>query len=321
MELQPIAWTTNSEGVAVLQRATPREDGGQDDKRIWELTFLTDLTSVEQTAAMALFPAGRQYHSGAVEEVATTTLKVKPLKGQMVHLDFYTEKEAGKRLKVLEELAGEVRFVALNLTTQARVMISRVNLRGVDVDKSNAIVGLIGKRVAVTVKQDQQPLFALAGQADKPEIGQLVSGKTGDQTALGIMIREDGGKIVVDDFGVTYLLDSYASTLWVESVDGTETAEHESQYADAVREKDGVPTWNVLLQAMTAAWSGGDIAKPEGHTVYLNDSVIERAISLHEVEDELPGEAGDPGPDPEAAEEAKGRRKPPRQRAAGKNSK
>lgn len=284
MDERPIAWNPSaqdSEGVGTLTRAVPKVDG---DHRAWELVVTTILGKSQDLEPMALFAGSSSYFHGAAEELAASDLKIKPLKGNAVHLDFLITDDEGNEVVAVENVSATIRFVKLKLNTNVKALQLRINLHGVPVESSNAIVSLLERRVLVRVRNDQPVMFgetSKPGQSDAPEVDQLVAGKSGDKAVVGTMIKLSKGKIVVDDFGTLYTLDDHTSALWVESDDNTDVKAHVAEYKTATENLDQRPSWACLVEAMGLGWSQGIARRPDGNTVYLNAEVIQRAVTMH----------------------------------------
>lgn len=243
----------------------------------WDLEILVDLAAREQVETIApAFDGILTHYRRAVEELSAVDVKIRHLKGSAIHVTFRDEGGAA----ILDDMPAELRFVKLRLNTDVRVQVAKLQLKGVEPEMSNDIVGMLESRVRVEVAHDQQVIQAVAGQHDRPAVGMVVTGNHEGNTVCGEMTGENDGRIVVDDFGVVYTLDAVSDGFWVESTDDLVKDDHLGAYAKAVEAMDERPSWSVLVEAMGQAWSDGLVQRPSGSTAYLNAAVVQRAEAL-----------------------------------------
>lgn len=197
LEMTPLKWGENTAGVVVVKKAVPEVDTGEDERRVWILDLLANLPSRDRSEGLS--PSAEVYHAQASEELWSTTLKRKPLKTRKaVHVSM---KDADGNV-ILDNVGAELRYATLKYASGVQVQVARLKVRGVPLDRSNAIVTQLEKRVSIEVTQDQLTM-GTAQKTDAPENGQVVTGKSGEDIVVGRMIREDAkGHAVVDDFGV-----------------------------------------------------------------------------------------------------------------------
>lgn len=222
---------------------------------------------------LALFHGGKSHMQEALDEVAAFDGKVTPLKSTMMQVDFSDENGV-----LLEGVSVEIRFVRMRTNTNARVQLSALVLHGVDVEQSNAIVGMLDHRVKVTV---QRALQVVKPENDLPEVGQLVTGLSDGISVVGICTEVKDDRFILNDFGIIRIAQNMTTAFFIESTDETDVEDHLANYKRLAEGMGETPSCVYIVDAMAICAGADQVKPPSGTTGYINEAVMGQALLQH----------------------------------------
>lgn len=263
MDRTAVNYTTADTGTATLTRAVPRVDATTQGTQQWDLDLTSGVVEADAEHVAPALPQVTEYLARARDGQGSAQVTVKPTQRDL-RLQLY-DSDGGA---VLLEASAEIRHLRMHLTEKAQTYTARLRVYGLTPEQGAALVRQLGQPLQVHAAPLQQ-----AFEFDGPALGSLVTGDNSGEDVYGILTRRTDAGLVIDNFGLVHTVPTTKAAIVL--AEGWEAKAE--QYAQAVRDGGGAPTWRSVIAALAAVGDG----------TTLDDAVVEQALAYH-----LPPEAG-----------------------------
>lgn len=273
MQHIPVDFSRKQTGAGRIVRAVPQPIAKKAETR-WTVDIETRVEGEDAARTIAgLFPGIKSLIERASDDNIDTDVKVKTTHNT-AHVDLEYEHE-GETYRVSDQ-KSEIRMAKLRVRKGAVSYIVRLLLHSVPWVDAEAMMALLGHDVEIRCVPDQAQLYESSGV----DIGKIATGHDDDGEArTGVVVRDIGGRVEINDFGVTHVLQRVGSqSEWSEG--GEEpVSQLLSYYEESAKDLGGVPSHDDLMAAVWNECADGDLSSPAGGFVFLNRAAVDRALS------------------------------------------